>query len=93
MTWDTLKKAEDYVKSLEENTKVNKQYCALVASVFGTEDGKKLLDTWKDMLVMNSYLNFGLPPEHLFVAEGKNEWVRHVIKSIMLHEEEIAKKL
>lgn len=47
-----------------------------------TQDGKELLDMWKDHVLMSPVHLLGSDPYQLGLAEGRKEFIRELITSI-----------
>jgi len=62
------------------------EYQKRIHRVFGTEDGAKLLNDWKQSVLMEPSNAMGADLFSLGRTEGRNEFVRHLMTSIEMAE-------
>jgi hypothetical protein len=59
---------------------------SLVFSVFATENGRKLLEEWKRILMLSATASRGLDRVSIGMNEGHKAFVRTIIQSVEIHE-------
>jgi len=86
MSWDSLSELQTKLDSNDRSVLYNKKYCQLVASVFETTDGKRLLESWGEMLLKQTTYDPNAPKSTIFINEGQHNFIRHIMTSIQLHQ-------
>ena len=85
MSWNTLEELQSKLDNKGKEPTYNKKYCRLVHDVFASEEAKKLLDVWKEMILTQTTYHPNSPKDSVLVNEGQHNFIRHILTSIKIH--------
>lgn len=83
MSFDPFEVEQDGELSDEEKQKII-DYHTMIHETFRTDSGKKLLHKWTEDYVFQATVIPGQPLEAHGINEGKASFVRHILKTIVM---------
>ena len=87
MSWQDI---DNHQRNLEKkhhlNLNENRKIYSLIYSVFNTQNGKKLINKWKEIYLCAPVAPICQEDKYSRYREGQNSFIRYIIASIKEHE-------